>query len=51
MKMTCVIKFNSLDKLAHFLKTVQPGGYTINTVRLTITANFTPFERSIALDN
>ncbi|MBB1284033.1 hypothetical protein HRH25_06580 [Flavisolibacter sp. BT320] len=51
MKKTCVLRFRSLDELAQFLKTIQPKSYTVNTVRLTITASLTPFERSLALDN
>ena len=51
MKKTCVLAFNSLADLAHFLKSIQPESYTINTVRLTIAARLTPFECAVAQDN
>ncbi|HEV7330849.1 MAG TPA: hypothetical protein VGN63_07420 [Flavisolibacter sp.] len=51
MKNTCVLKFNSLGDIAFFLKNIQPNGYTVNTVSLTLSACLTPFERSVALEN
>lgn len=50
MKNTCVLKFSSLAELANFVKTIQPEGYTINTVKLTLTAPLRPFEHAVALD-
>ncbi|NTS40958.1 hypothetical protein HRG84_08560 [Flavisolibacter sp. BT320] len=49
MKKTSVLKFNSLADLAHFLKTTEPESYTINTVRLTLTATISPLEHAVAL--
>ncbi len=51
MKKTTVLKFSSLTDLALFLKTVEPKGYIINTVGLTLTATFTPIEYTEALNN
>lgn len=51
MKNTCVLKFSSLSDLALFLRLIQSKGYTVNTVRLTLTANLSPFELSLAIEN
>lgn len=50
MKKTTVLKFSSLTDLALFLKTTEPKSYTINTVRLTLTATLTPIEYAEALN-
>lgn len=50
MKNTCVLKFSSLSELALFVKTIQPEGYTINTVKLQLTASLSPFEHAVARD-
>lgn len=49
MKKT-LLKFDTLEALAQFAKKIQPRGYTINTMQLTLAAELTPFERSIAID-
>ena len=51
MKMTTTtLQFSSLAALAAFLKKVNPKGYVVNTLQLSLTTRLNDLEIAIAVD-
>jgi hypothetical protein len=47
---TSILKFNNLSDIAIFIKTINPNGYTINTLNLTVCSKLNPFELALAIE-
>jgi hypothetical protein len=50
MQNITLLQFSTLADLATYIKTVHPATYIINTLKLTVLANFSEFEIALAIE-